>query len=389
MNDFLNYGKHWIDDDDIASVADVLKSDFLTQGPKIGEFEKIYADYVGATYAVAVSNGTAALHLAVSALDIDAGKRGITCPNTFAASANCFVYNNLKPGFADIDAKTYCMDADELEKQLTPDTAVVIPVHFAGQPCNMEKITRVIQKQLTPPYIIEDASHAIGTTYENGLRVGSCCHCDMTIFSFHPVKTIATGEGGMITTNNRTLYEKLIRRRTHGITKNASELKIHDPEIVGPWYYEMQDLGFNYRLTDIQAGLGISQMRKIDLFTTRRRQIVDRYNEAFRHIDFLTLPYEREGVRSVFHLYVIKIDFKGIGKTRTQVMGELRAKGIGTQVHYIPVHLQPYYRENYGFKPGDFPNAEQYYEQCLSIPLYPKMTDEDVDRVIEIIKRIK
>ncbi|MCP5049862.1 MAG: UDP-4-amino-4,6-dideoxy-N-acetyl-beta-L-altrosamine transaminase [bacterium] len=388
----LNYGKQWLDDDDIAEVTAVLKSDFLTQGPKVREFEEKLADYVDAMYAVAVSNGTAALHLAVRALLEEPGitkyTDGITSPNTFVASSNCLAYNGLKPNFADIDERTYCIDAGEIRKRMTLDTGMIIPVHFAGQPCDMEEIVKLGKHPDTgnPVHIIEDASHAIGSQYANGKRVGSCYYADMTVFSFHPVKTIATGEGGAITTNSKRLYERLLLLRNHGITKDPAKLKNHDPEFTGPWYYEMQVLGFNYRLTDIQAALGVSQLRKTDTFVQRRREIVKAYNHAFGHIDWLTTPYERPGVNSAFHLYVLGIDFKGIGKSRTGVMTELKEKGVGTQVHYIPVHTQPYYRERWGYKRGDFPKAENYYDQCLSIPLYPKMTDGDVEQVIEAVK---
>jgi len=389
----INYGKHWIDDDDIAAVVGVLKSDFITQGPRIGDFEKSLADYVGAKYAVAVSSGTAALHLAVTTLNLDKGTEGITSPNTFAASANCFVYNGLTPIFADIDKNTYCIDPSEIKKRMTPQTRVVIPVHFAGQPCEMERIADITKNNKV--HIIEDASHAIGSRYANGQMVGSCCYSDMATFSFHPVKTIATGEGGAITTNDKNLYEQLIMLRNHGITKDPSKFKIphssliiHHSDLTGPWYYEMQQLGFNYRMTDIQAVLGISQLKKIETFIERRRQIIKEYNRAFETIEWLTTPYEREGIFSAFHLYVLKIDFEKINKTRTQVMEELKAKGIGTQVHYIPVHLLPYYRENFGFKEGDFPRAEHYYHQCLSIPLYPRMTDEDVQQVIDAVYEV-
>jgi perosamine synthetase len=385
MTKFLNYGKHLIDDDDINAVVETLKSDFLTQGPKPGEFEKVFAEYVGAKYAVSVSSGTAALHLAVKALGIPKGKKGLTSPVTFAASANCFLYNGLEPGFVDIDEKTFCMDPTELEKKITNDTAVIIPVHFAGQACDMEKISKIRKSGL--PFIIEDASHAIGSKYDNGERVGSCCYSDMCIFSFHPVKTIATGEGGMITTNNEKLFEKLMMLRTHGITKDASKFKNLDRDSTGPWYYEMQELGFNYRLTDIQASLGISQMKKIESFAKRRCEIVAEYNKAFKNIEWLTPPFERkeENSLTVNHLYVIKIDFNLIKKTRTQVMEELKTKGIGSQVHYVPVHLHPFYKENFGFKQGDFPKAELYYQHCLSIPLFPAMTNEDVEYVINAV----
>jgi perosamine synthetase len=382
---WIHYGSQYVDDEDINEVLGVLRSDFLSSGPKIKEFEENILEHTGAKYCAAVANGTAALHLAVKALDMDKRKTGITSPITFVASANTFIYNGLDPDFADIDEKTYCMDPAELGKRINNDTAVIIPVHFAGQPCDMGAIRKIAPKNV---YIIEDAAHAIGSKYENGKPVGSCCYSDMTIFSFHPVKTITTGEGGAITTNDKALYEKLVMLRNHGLTKDASKFKVHHSGSPGPWYYEMQELGFNYRLTDIQAALGLGQLRKLERFIKRRREIISAYNEAFRNLGWLTTPYERPGVFAALHLYVIKVDFDRIGKTRTRVMTELKEKAIGTQVHYIPVHLQPYYREHFGFKEGDYPGAEQYYRQCLSIPLYPKMTDEDINRVIDTIKNL-
>jgi len=372
----LNYGRQWIDDDDIHAVIETLKSDFLTKGPKVKEFEEVICQYTGAKYCAAVSNGTAALHISVAALNIENGKEGITSPNTFMASSNSMIYNGLKPIFADIDPKTYCISPEKIKEKLTEDTRLIIPVHFAGQPCNMKDIKTLVKNRNIK--IMEDAAHAIGSKYEDGSRVGNCKYSDLTIFSFHPVKTITTGEGGAITTNNEELYERLLLYRNHGITNNNSKL-------TGPWYHEMQCLGFNYRLTDIQAALGISQLKKIDDFIKRRREIVERYNEAFDNIEWLKVPYEQPDVFSAFHLYVLQIDFDKINKSRKQVMEELREKNIGTQVHYIPVYTQPYYQEHYGYKWGMCQNAEEYYHRALSIPLYPKMSDEEVEYVIEKI----
>jgi dTDP-4-amino-4,6-dideoxygalactose transaminase len=288
----------------------------------------------------------------------------------------------VKPVFADIDSRTYNIDPAEVEKKLTNKTKVIIAVDFAGQPAQMEKIYAMAKKKKIA--VIEDAAHAIGSVYKNGSRVGSCRYSDMTTFSFHPVKTITTGEGGAITTNNKVLYKKLTLLRSHGITKIASDLSMNP----GPWYYEMQMLGFNYRMTDIQAALGVSQLKKLARFVGRRRRIVNRYNEAFRNLPNLALPFEAEGVKSAFHLYVLKIDFKKIGLSRKQVMEKLKQMGVGTQVHYIPVHLQPYYKKNFGYKKGNFPICEEYYEQALSFPLFPKMTERDVRLVIKSVGKV-
>lgn len=377
MKDFLSYGKQWIDADDIQAVVNVLKSNYLTQGPKVEEFENAICSYTGAKYCVAVSNGTTALDLCVKVLDIPAKEEGITTPNTFVASSNCLIYNGLKPVFADIDERTYNIDPKEVSKKINSKTKVIIPVHFAGQPADVEKIHSICKDK--DIHIIEDASHAIGSRYKSGKMIGCCKYSDMATFSFHPVKTMTTGEGGAITTNDYELYQKLKILRTHGITKeNMSK----DP---GPWYYEMQYLGNNYRITDIQCALGLSQLAKIDKFISRRREIISTYNQAFKNKSWLTIPYEEQGVFSAFHLYVLKIDFENIKKTRKQVIEELKGQNIGTQVHYIPVHTQPYYTKNYNYKLGDCPKAENYYEKALSIPLFPSMNDDDVNYVVEKI----
>jgi len=382
MNKFISYGKQWIDEEDKRAVLDVLESDFLTQGPKVEEFEQAICKYTGAKYCVAVSNGTAALHLAVACLDIKKGYEGITTPITFVASANCLIYNGLTPVFADIDEKTYNIDPEEIEKAITPKTKVIIPVDFAGQSADMKKIAEIAKKNKL--YVIEDAAHAIGSTYKDGSKVGSCKYSTLTTFSFHPVKTITTGEGGAITTNNEKLYVKLLLLRSHGITKDPSALGKNP----GPWYYEMQTLGFNYRMCDIQAALGVSQIKKLSSFKRRRREIVGRYNQAFKKLKNIITPYEEDGLKSAFHLYVLKIDFKAIGKSRVDVMHLLKEKNIGTQVHYIPVHTQPYYKEKFGTKEGDCPESENYYAEALSLPLFPKMTDFDIKYVIEKVKSI-
>jgi UDP-4-amino-4,6-dideoxy-N-acetyl-beta-L-altrosamine transaminase len=379
MTEFLSYGKQWIDDDDIRNVQATLTSDFLTQGPQIAEFEQALGKYTGARYCVAVANGTAALHLAVAALELAPDSEGITSTISFVASSNAMIYNNIKPVFADIDQRTYLLDHSDLEKRITPRTKLFLPVHFAGQPVEMKNLKILSEKYKCA--VIEDAAHAIGSRYPDGSMVGNCRYSDLTIFSFHPVKTITTGEGGAITTNDPGLYQKLLLLRNHGITREPRQLTNHP----GPWYYEMQVLGFNYRLTDLQAALGLSQLRKLDRFIQRRREIVQRYNAAFKSAPWLTTPYEQKEVFSAFHLYVLRIDFNNINKNRLQVMEILKKKNIGTQVHYIPIHTQPYYQRRYRYHWGEFPNAENYYQQALSIPLYPKLTDEQVQYVIDSI----
>lgn len=383
MHDFIPYGKQWIDEDDVNAVVQVLNGDLITQGPKIEEFENAICEYTGAKYCVAVSNGTAALHIAVAALKIEKGKEGITSPNSFVATSNCLIYNNLIPIFADIDPLTYNVDPDSILNKITGDTKIIIPVHFAGQPVDIEQIHYIAKSNNC--YLIEDAAHAIGSKYSDGSKVGNCKYSDMTIFSFHPVKTITTGEGGAVTTNNKELYERLMQLRTHGITKNSEKL-LQNP---GPWYYEMQEVGFNYRMTDIQAVLGINQLKKLDRFVTRRKEIVCKYNESFKDEEWITIPYEKDKLKSAFHLYVLLIDFNKIDKTRGQVMDELKNKQVGTQVHYIPIYSQPYYRKNYVYNTDEFCNMEKYYNSCLSIPLYPLMSDSDVQYVVDSIKKIK
>jgi len=378
----IGYGHQYIDESDIKAVVDVLKSDYLTQGPSVAKFEQEICRITGAKYCVSVSNATAGLHIAVAALELADGAEGITTPNTFLASSNCMVYNKIKPVFADINPVTYIIDPLEIEKRITDKTKLLIPVHFAGLPCEMEKNSAIAKKHNLR--IIEDAAHAIGSQYADGSYVGNCKYCDMTVFSFHPVKTITTGEGGAVTTNDEKLYQKLLMLRSHGTTKDANRLTKNP----GPWYYEMQALGFNYRMTDMQAALGYSQLQKLDFFKKRRREIVAKYNNAFAGMKFLKTPTEPENVSSCFHLYAVQIDFTALGKTRAQVMQELREKGIGTQVHYIPVPTQPFYKENFGYKDGDYPIAEKYYEQELSLPLYPGMSDEDVDAVIKTVKEV-
>lgn len=378
----LGYGHQYVDDSDIQAVVDVLKSDYLTQGPAVERFEQEICRITGAKYCVAVSNATAGLHIAVAALGLETGTEGITTPNTFLSSANCMIYNGIKPVFADITPQTYDIDPSEIEKHITEKTKLLVPVHFAGLPCDMENISKLAKKNRL--HIIEDAAHAIGSQYEDDSYVGNCKYSDMTVFSFHPVKTITTGEGGAVTTNDEGLYKKLLMLRSHGTTK--------DPELLstnpGPWYYEMQMLGFNYRMTDMQGALGYSQLQKLPFFKKRRREIVAQYNQAFCAMEYLKTPYEPENVSSCFHLYAVQIDFVALGKGRRQVMQELMEKGVGTQVHYIPVHCQPYYKKSFGYRSGDYPKAEEYYAKALSLPLFPGMSNDDVKLVIAAVKEV-
>jgi UDP-4-amino-4,6-dideoxy-N-acetyl-beta-L-altrosamine transaminase len=352
----------------------------LTQGPAIELFEEAIKQVTGAKYCIAVSNATQGLHIAVAALEIEDGYEGITTPITFVASANCLLTNNLMPVFADIDSKTYNISPKEIEKKVTKKTKVIIPVDFAGQTVDIDSIRQIADKYHF--FIIEDAAHSIGSNYTDGKPVGCCHKADMTVFSFHPVKTITCGEGGAITTNNETLYKRLLKLRTIGITKDESELSKNP----GPWYYEMQSLGGNYRMTDIQAALGRSQLSKLSFFKQRRREIVKQYNDAFADIPYITIPYEEKNADSCFHLYVLQIDFVKLGKSRKQIMEELKEKGVGAQVHYIPVNNQPYYVQRLGaYNAAEYPTAWSYYNRCLTIPLYPKMTNTEVVGIIQII----
>lgn len=373
---YLPYGKQWIDEDDIKAVVNVLKGDFLTTGPYIGEFERAVADYVGTKYAVAFSNGTAALHGACYAAGIGEGDEVITTPITFAASANCVLYQGGTPVFADIDEKTYNIDPKEVEKKVTESTKAIIPVDFTGQPVNLDAIHEIANKHNL--VVIEDAAHALGAKYK-GKMVGSLS--DMTMFSFHPVKHITSGEGGIITTNNKNYYDKLLMFRSHGITRDVDKMV----ENHGPWYYEMQFLGYNYRMTDFQAALGVSQLKKIDSFVARRKKYVEMYNEAFKEVKQVTTPFQDKESDSSWHLYIIKLDLDALSVSRKEIFQALQAKNIGVNVHYIPVHILPYYKEM-GHKNGDYPIAEELYERIISLPLFPAMEEKDVQDVIDAVK---
>ncbi|MCK6573661.1 UDP-4-amino-4,6-dideoxy-N-acetyl-beta-L-altrosamine transaminase [Myxococcota bacterium] len=379
---FLPYGRQSIDADDVAAVQAVLQSPFLTQGPEVARFEAALAERTGARYCVAFANATAALHCAVAALDLPPGAEGVTSANTFVASANCLAYNGLVPRFADIDAQTANVTAATLSACVTAATRVLIPVHFAGQPCDMPAIGALARERGLR--VIEDAAHAIGSVDAHGIPVGACAHSDMTVFSFHPVKTITTGEGGAVTTNDAALHEALTLLRSHGITKDPARLRTNP----GPWHYEQERLGFNYRITDLQCALGVSQLRKLDAFKSRRRAIVSAYDAAFAGLPWLRPLVERPGTDSCFHLYVVRLDFAALGCDRAAVMARLAAAGIGSQVHYIPVYTQPWYRETYGTHDGLCPEAEHYFAECLSLPLYPALTDADVARVVAAVRAL-
>jgi UDP-4-amino-4,6-dideoxy-N-acetyl-beta-L-altrosamine transaminase len=381
----IPYGRQDIGEAEIAAVADVLRSDWLTQGPTIERFERAMADYCGARYAVAVSNGTAALHLACLALDMKAGDRLWTSPNTFVASANCARYCGADVDFVDIDARTYNMDVATLQQKLEVAEAnrslptAIVPVHFAGQPCEMAPIRALANRYGVN--VIEDASHAVGADYR-GTKIGACEHSDMAVFSFHPVKIMTTAEGGMIMTNDDELYRRLSMLRTHGITRDPKFMTA-PPE--GGWAYEQTELGYNYRITDLQAALGLVQLGRLDEFLARRRELARRYDEELADLP-LTRPWQHPEGNSSYHLYPIKLHLKTIGKSRREVYDALRAAGIGVQVHYIPVPAQPYYRQ-LGFQPGQFPESERYYEAALSLPLFTQLTDHEQTKVIDELRR--
>ncbi|MBI5694781.1 MAG: UDP-4-amino-4,6-dideoxy-N-acetyl-beta-L-altrosamine transaminase [Nitrospirae bacterium] len=389
LENIIPYGRQWVTPDDISEVMAALASDWLTQGPRVAEFEDSLASYCGAKYAVAVSNGTAALHLACLALELDKGADVVTSPNTFLASANCALYSGLHPRFADIDPDTCNIDPARLEEALKnkkKKVKAVIPVHFGGNPCDMLAISAIAREH--GAHVIEDACHALGAGTKKrggGLdRTGSCKYSDMTVFSFHPVKHITTGEGGAVLTNSRKLYDRLNILRNHGMTRDPKRMT-RNP---GPWYYEMVELGYNYRITDLQCALGTSQMKRLDDFVARRREIAARYDNAFKDMEFVRPLAESPWSFSSYHLYVLRADFKSLKKSRKKVIAELLELGVRTQVHYIPVHLQPYYIREFGYRPGDFPVAEAYYESALSIPMFPMMAGKDVGRVIAAVRSV-
>jgi len=382
----IPYGHQWVDNYDIKELVAVLQSGWITQGPKVKEFEDAFCKYTGAKYAVVVSSGTAALHIACLAAGIKAGDEVITSPITFVASANCVLYCGGKVVFADIQGDTINIDPKEIKRKLTKKTKAIIPVHFAGYPCDLEDIYAIAKKHNL--IVIEDACHALGAEYK-GSKIGSCKYSDMTVFSFHPVKSITTGEGGIVLTNNKRLYEKLLMLRNHGITKDPAKFTINHNLLTindyGDWYYEMQELGFNYRITDFQCALGLSQLKKIDRFIQRRREIVKIYSKKLSKIDGIILPTEKPYVKSSWHIYYIRLKNS---QRRKEVFEKLRKQGLGVQVHYIPIHLQPYYKENFGYKEGDYPKAENYYKSVITIPLYASLNKQQIRYIINEIMKI-
>ncbi|WP_252312057.1 UDP-4-amino-4,6-dideoxy-N-acetyl-beta-L-altrosamine transaminase [Sinobaca sp. H24] len=375
---YLPYGKQWIDDKDIQAVIDVLKSDYLTTGPAVKKFEELFAHYVGAKYAVSYSSGTAALHGACFAADIGVGDEVITTPMTFAASANCVLYQSARPVFADICEDTYNIDPVKVKELINDKTKAIIPVDFTGQPVNLDEINKIAKDHNL--IVIEDAAHAVGAVYKDH-KIGAIS--DMTMFSLHPVKHITTGEGGMITTDNKEYYEKLLQFRSHGITRDPDKLIEND----GPWYYEMQFLGYNYRMTDIQAALGMSQLEKLDEFVELRRKYVSFYNEAFSKLEQIKIPYQSPEGNSSWHLYIIRLKLETLTVSRKEIFEALQKENIGVNVHYIPVYYQPYYQQ-LGYKKGLCSKAEQLYEEIISLPLFPSMNDKDVNDVINAVKKI-
>ncbi len=376
----IYYGRQWIGEDDISAVASVLRSDFITCGPKVDEMERMLASYTGAKYAVAVSNGTAALHCACLAAGIGPGDEMITTPLTFAASANCALYCGARPVFADIKADTYNIDPQSIREKITDKTKAIVAVDFTGQAVEHDEIRAICDQYGL--IFIEDAAHAIATKY-NEKRVGSLA--DMTCFSFHPVKTITGGEGGAITTNDEELYRKLVLVHTHGITHEESMME--DAPHEGPWCYEQILLGYNYRMTDFQAALIVSQMKKLEYFALRRKEIVKRYDEAFRDLPEIILQKEIPQSDTCRHLYIIRLNLERLTCTRREFFDAMSAENVQCQIHYVPVYWFPYYK-HLGYTKGLCPNAESVYEGIMSIPLYPKMTDQDVEDVIHAVKKV-
>ena len=372
---FIPYGHQWIDEDDIEEVVKVLRSDWITTGPKIEEFENALCRYIGCEYAVAVNSGTSALDIAVQSIGLPDGSEVITTPFTFVATSNAILYNNLKPVFADICSDTFNIDPDEIRKKISRDTRAIIYVDYAGQPCDIKAIKEIADE--FDLYLIEDASHAIGAEYE-GTKVGN--FADLTIFSFHPVKHITTGEGGAVVTGDEELYERLLLLRNHGIDKDAQNR--YGPD--ASWAYDMKYLGRNYRITDFQAALGVSQLKKLDGFIRRRVEIAEIYNEAFEDLPEIETPVVKPHVKPAWHIYTVLLD----SINRNEFFRKMRERNIGVNVHYIPVYHFSYYRKHFNFNPKDFPVTEEVFNRIVTLPLFPKMEDEEVTYVIDTIKEM-
>lgn len=383
---FIPYGKQNISQADIDAVVNVLNSDFLTQGPQVPAFEKLVAEFVGAKHALAVNSATSALHIACLALGLGKGDVLWTSPITFVASSNCALYCGASIDFVDIDSKTYNMSIEALKMKLEQAKKqdklpkIVVPVHLCGQPCDMQEIYALSREYGFK--IIEDASHAIGGKYKEQ-HIGSGQYSDITIFSFHPVKIITTAEGGMALTNDAELAQKMDLFRSHGVTRNPD---LMTKEAEGPWYYQQVELGFNYRMTELQAALGVSQVHRLEQFVAKRHEIAKKYNQILKDLPVI-LPYQRPETYSGLHLYVIKLQLNQMTKSRREIFELLRERGIGVNVHYIPVHLQPYY-ENLGFKEGDFLEAESYYASAISLPMYPDLTEDKIDYIYQTLKEV-
>jgi len=373
MSKYIPYGHQWITKKDIQAAISVLKTDWLTQGPKIEEFEKVVARYCRTKYAVAFSSGTAALHAAYAVAGIGLGDEVITTPLTFAATANGVIYCGGKPVFVDIQEDTLNINPKEIKKKITKRTKAIAPVDFRGHPCDFDEIKKIARKHNL--LIIEDACHALGSRYK-GKKIGSLV--DMAIFSFHPVKTITTGEGGMVVTNNKKFCERLKIFRHHGIVKKPKK---------GGWYYEIEIPGHNFRITDFQCALGLAQFKKLDKFIKRRREIVAKYNKAFKDIEEIITPTEKDYVKSAWHIYVIQLRLERLKASRKRIFEKFREEGLGVQVHYIPIHFHPFYRKKFGYKKGDFPITERYYQRTITLPLFPQMRNQEVERVIKTTKK--
>jgi len=381
----IRYGCQNIDDADVDAVTGVLRSDYLTTGPKVPEFELGLQKIIGVEYALAANSGTAALHLSCLGLDLGQNDRLWTTPISFVASANCGRYCGAEVDFCDIDPDSWNIDAEALEKKLETASVqnmlpkILVVVHFAGVPCEMEKISELARYYGVS--VIEDASHALGATYR-GQAVGDCMYSDTTVFSFHPVKLITTAEGGAITTAQRDLYDSLALLRTHGITRNKDQMI---GEVQGPWIYEQLALGYNYRMNDLSASLGVSQLNRLETFIRRRQQIAQYYSERFRELPITTQRIEKD-MKSAHHLYVVRLQVEKVEHERKRIFEYMREQGIGVNVHYIPIHLQPYYRDQ-GHQYGDYPKSEEFYKGCLSLPIHPSLTDAEVETVAETFVR--